>query len=63
MQSPGIIDGFQRMQVAGRGLNTGRIALVLDSALARLQAKRAVIDDRIAVFDSESDALAWLAAA
>jgi hypothetical protein len=61
VQTPEIAEGFRRMQDAGRGINPGRVAVVLESALARLQAKRAVVDSRVAVFESEDSALAWLA--
>lgn len=63
VQTPEIVDAFQHMQVEGRGLNTGRIAMVVDGALARIQARRTVIDDRIAILDNCEDGLAWLAAA
>ena len=39
---------------------TARTAIIFDSALVKMQAKREVLDDTMRTFDSEAEALDWL---
>ena len=59
VQSSEVMEQVSRMQGVFMGADD-RMALVVTSALVRLQVARTLASDRVRTFQAESDALAWL---
>lgn len=57
VQSPEVVQRFRRLAEGG---SAERTAILVDSALARLQAQRSMANDRVRIFGAVEDALAWL---
>ncbi|MES2444797.1 MAG: hypothetical protein V4574_18395 [Pseudomonadota bacterium] len=61
MQGIDVAQGFEYLKnMARSACPTARTAIVFGSALAKMQAKREVMDDSMRIFDTEAEALAWL---
>lgn len=61
VQSSAVMDQVVRMQ-DGFMTARDRMAMVVTSALVRLQVARTIASDRVRTFQTEADALAWLGA-
>ena len=62
VQSVDVAQGFRYLKhVALAACPSARTAILFDSALTRMQARREVVDHTMRIFESEAEALDWLA--
>ena len=59
LQSQDVVTAFQRL-LTDLPLKAGRVAIVSESALLKMQLRRIMATDRSGVFDTVVEALAWI---
>lgn len=61
LQSQEVVGAFRQL-IASTPYRAKRVALVTGQSVSRMQARRLLVDDRVRMFESVAEAMAWLSA-